>query len=98
MMTPVLFFQAVMGMINAFQTFTQAYVMTEGGPSNATLFYVLYLYKQAFQSYKMGYACALAWLLFLVILALMVLMNLLQLRDSKRTASRRKHRGEEGAV
>lgn len=74
MMTPVLFFQAVMGMINAFQTFTQAYVMTEGGPSNATLFYVLYLYKQAFQSYKMGYACALAWVLFLIILALTVLV------------------------
>lgn len=74
MMTPVLFFQTVMGMINAFQTFTQAYVMTEGGPSNATLFYVLYLYKQAFQSYKMGYACVLAWVLFLIILALTMLL------------------------
>lgn len=50
--------------------------MTEGGPSNATLFYVLYLYKQAFQSYKMGYACALAWVLFLIILALTVLVFL----------------------
>jgi multiple sugar transport system permease protein len=48
--------------------------MTDGGPSNATLFYVLYLYKQAFESFKMGYACCLAWILFLIVLALTVVV------------------------
>jgi multiple sugar transport system permease protein len=57
-------------MIGSFQVFERAYVMTGGGPNYATTVYVLYLYQNAFQSFKMGYASALAWLLFLIILAL----------------------------
>ncbi|MGQ9629228.1 MAG: carbohydrate ABC transporter permease [bacterium] len=68
MMTPVIFFNLVMGVIGSFQVFTQAYVMTQGGPLNASLFYVLYLYRRAFQDLQMGYASALAWILFIVIL------------------------------
>jgi multiple sugar transport system permease protein len=69
MMSPVIFFNLVMGVIGSFQTFTQAYIMTQGGPQNASLFYILYLYQRAFQELRMGYASALAWILFLVILA-----------------------------
>ncbi|MGC9064733.1 MAG: carbohydrate ABC transporter permease [bacterium] len=70
MISPVIFFQLIMGIIGSFQVFTQAYIMTNGGPNYATLFYVLYLYQNAFQWFKMGYASALAWVLFLVILIL----------------------------
>jgi multiple sugar transport system permease protein len=74
MMTPVIFFNLVLGMIAAFQTFAQAFVMTGGGPRYATLFYVLYLYQNAFQFFRMGYAAALAWILFLIIFALTVVV------------------------
>jgi multiple sugar transport system permease protein len=74
LMTPVLLFTLVMGVIGTFQTFTQAYIMTGGGPANATLFYLLYLYKNAFNWFEMGYASALAWLLFLIILILTVIL------------------------
>ncbi|MGH2551804.1 MAG: carbohydrate ABC transporter permease [Thermomicrobiales bacterium] len=67
MMTPTIFFNLVIGLIGAFQTFTQAYVMTEGGPSDSSLFYVFYLYRTAFTESRMGYACALSWLLFFII-------------------------------
>jgi multiple sugar transport system permease protein len=70
MLSPVLFFNVVMGIIATFQYFTNAYVMTNGGPGRATLFYNLYLYQNAFSYFKMGYASALAWILFLIILAL----------------------------
>jgi multiple sugar transport system permease protein len=70
MLSPVLFFNLVMGVIDAFQYFTNAYVMTNGGPGRATLFYNLFLYQNAFRYYKMGYASALAWVLFLLILVL----------------------------
>lgn len=77
MISPALFFSLVMGLIGGFQVFTQAFVMTgtaqpgsEGGPNNATLFMVLYLYKKAFMDFKMGYASAIAWVLFFIILAL----------------------------
>lgn len=69
MLTPVIFYELIMTLIESFKMFTQAYVMTEGGPRNASLFYVYYLYRNAFQYYEMGYASALAWILFLVILA-----------------------------
>ncbi len=69
-MTPVLFFNLIMGIIGSFQVFTQGYVMTNGGPSNASLFYVLYLYWNAFNYFRMGYASALAWVLFAIILAM----------------------------
>jgi multiple sugar transport system permease protein len=74
LMTPALFFQLVTGLIAALQVFTQPYVMTNGGPNEATLFYVLYLYRNAFQYFKMGYASALAWVLFVYILVLTLLI------------------------
>lgn len=74
MITPVLFYQLVTGIISALQVFTQALIMTEGGPHNATLFYMLYLYRNAFQFFKMGYASLLAWILFFYILALTALV------------------------
>ena len=66
LMSPIIFYNVVIGIINGFQTFTQAYIMTNGGPANASLFYVLHLYRQAFMFSNMGYACAMAWLLFIV--------------------------------
>lgn len=72
MLTPVIFFNLVMGIITSFQVFVNAYVMTNGGPANATLVYVLYLYKEGFQFLHMGYASALAWVLFLIVLVLTV--------------------------
>lgn len=78
-MTPVLLFNLVMGIIGSFQVFTQGYVMTNGGPSNASLFYVLYLYWNAFNYFKMGYASALAWVLF----AIIMVMTLLIFRSSE---------------
>ncbi len=66
--TPAIFFNLVMGIIGSFQVFTQAYLMTAGGPQKSTLFYVLYLYNRAFQDFQMGYASALAWVLFVIIL------------------------------
>lgn len=74
LMTPALFFQLVTGLIAALQVFTQPYVMTNGGPNDATLAFVLYLYRNAFQYFKMGYASALAWVLFVYILLLTLLI------------------------
>lgn len=74
MLSPTIFFNLVMGIIGTFQTFGQAYVMTQGGPANSTLFYGYYLYKTAFMDFKMGYASALAWLLFVIIMALTMLV------------------------
>ena len=74
MISPAIFFQLVTGMIAALQVFTDAYVMTAGGPNNATLFYVLHLYRQSFRYLRMGFASALAWLLFAYILALTLLI------------------------
>ncbi|MBW3624652.1 MAG: sugar ABC transporter permease, partial [Armatimonadetes bacterium] len=70
MLTPTIFFNLVMSVIGSFQVFTQAYVMTAGGPAKATLFYVLLLYQQAFDFLRFGYASAMAWILFVVIAAL----------------------------
>lgn len=80
MLTPTLLFNLVMGIIGSFQTFTQAFIMTNGGPQDATLFYVLYLYQKAFQQFKMGYASAMAWILFAIVLSL----TLTLLRSSRR--------------
>ncbi|HEY9076699.1 MAG TPA: sugar ABC transporter permease [Anaerolineaceae bacterium] len=74
LMTPVLFFQLVVGVINALQVFTQAYIMTGGGPNRATLFVILYLYQNAFQYQRMGFASALAWVLFILIMVLTLLI------------------------
>ncbi|MCL6431022.1 MAG: sugar ABC transporter permease [Anaerolineae bacterium] len=74
MISPAMLFNVIMGLIGGFQYFTQAYVMTQGGPLHSTLFYALYLYRNAFQYLKMGYACAMAWLLFLITLACTVIV------------------------
>ena len=70
LMSPVIFFNLIMGIIGTFQIFTAGYLITNGGPQNATLFYVLYLYRNAFQYLRMGYAAALAWVLFFIIMGL----------------------------
>jgi multiple sugar transport system permease protein len=70
MLSPTLFFQLIMTIIGTFQVFEAAYVLTSGGPVHATLFYVLYLFQQAFQYLRMGYASAMAWVLLLIVLAL----------------------------
>jgi multiple sugar transport system permease protein len=74
LLTPTIFFNLVLSIIGTAQTFTQAFVATNGGPLNATLFYVLYLYRQAFQLFHMGYASALAWALFIIVLVLTLLV------------------------
>jgi len=68
MISPVILFNVTLGLIGSFQYFTQAYVMTQGGPNNASLFFALYLYQQAFQYLHLGYGAAMAWLLFVLIL------------------------------
>ncbi|MFC1672079.1 carbohydrate ABC transporter permease [Planctomycetota bacterium] len=73
MITPVIFFQLTMGLIGSFQIFSQAYVMSGRGIDNSTLFYVYYLFEQAFRYFRMGYASAMAWVLFAGILAVTVL-------------------------
>jgi multiple sugar transport system permease protein len=74
MMTPVIFFNMVMGIIGGLQEFVIPFIMTGGGPADSSLFLVLYLYRNAFEFFKMGYASALAWLLFIYILILTVLI------------------------
>ncbi len=68
--SPVIFFNLILSVIGTFQYFTQAFVMTggAGGPAKSTLFYALYLYQNAFQYFRMGYACAMAWVLFVLTL------------------------------
>lgn len=75
-MSPHIFFTMVMGFIGAAQYFTQAYVMTggTGGPVDSTRFFSLYLFQNAFQYWKMGYACSMAWILFIVILLFTTLL------------------------
>jgi multiple sugar transport system permease protein len=68
MMTPVIFLTAVLGIIGSFQVFTPALLVTGGGPANATVFLVLYLYWNGWSYFKMGYASAMAWTLLLMIL------------------------------
>ncbi len=80
MLTPYIFFNLVMGMIGTLQVFTEAYVMTAGGPADSTLFYVYALFNEAFRYLHMGYASAMAWFLFLIIMSL----TAVQLALSKR--------------
>jgi oligogalacturonide transport system permease protein len=68
MITPVLFFNVLMQMVNTFQDFTGAFVITNGGPMHATYLFALKLYDEAFHYFKMGYASALSWVLFVLIL------------------------------
>jgi len=74
LMSPVIFFNFVMNVIGSFQAFTAGYLITDGGPKDTTLFFVLHLYRNAFQYLKMGYACAMAWVLFLIITLLTVVV------------------------
>ncbi|MCD5316592.1 sugar ABC transporter permease [Kineosporia babensis] len=71
LLSPIIFFNLVLGIIGAFQSFTQAFIVSDGrgGPSDSTLFFTLYLYQQGFQNFNMGYASALAWLLLIIIAA-----------------------------
>jgi multiple sugar transport system permease protein len=71
-LSPLIFYNFVMGIIGSFQVFTQAYTMTGPGPDNATLFYVLSLYRTAFEFHNMGYASAMAWVLFVIVLLLTI--------------------------
>ncbi|WP_139997298.1 carbohydrate ABC transporter permease [Paenibacillus paridis] len=79
-MTPTIFFNMVMMQIGAFQSFDSVYVMTQGGPNNATLLYVVYLYRVAFTETKIGYASALSWILFIII----VVLTLITFRTSRK--------------
>ncbi|HHY81714.1 MAG TPA: sugar ABC transporter permease [Clostridiales bacterium] len=74
MMSSTIFFNLVMGIINGLQTFTQSFIMTQGGPNNGSLFFVYYLYREAFELQEMGKACAIAWVLFIIIFALTMLV------------------------
>ncbi|MBC8064166.1 MAG: sugar ABC transporter permease [Chlorobia bacterium] len=69
-LSPVIFFNLILGFIGAFQVFTQAYIMTGGGPNNSTLFYALSLFRNAFEYFKLGKASAMAWLLFLILMVI----------------------------
>ncbi len=80
MLSPIILFNFVVGIIASFQVFTQAYLMTRGGPANSTMFYVLYLYNVSFWYGRMGYGSALAWALFMIIL----IFTLLQIKITDR--------------
>lgn len=79
MISPVILFNVVMGIIGAFQVFTEPYIMTGGGPEDRTRFVAMFIYDQAFQYQRLGYASAVAWVLFLII----VVLTLLALRLSR---------------
>jgi len=74
MITPVIFFNLIMGVIGSFQYFTQAFIMTQGGPEDSTNFYALYLFNRAWRYLDMGYASAMAWILFVVVMVFTVLI------------------------
>ncbi len=80
MLSPYIFFNLIMGIIGTMQIFTQAYIITQGGPVDSTLFYVYNLFNYAFRYFHMGQASAMAWILFLIILAL----TLIQLKVAPR--------------
>ncbi|MEJ7838438.1 MAG: sugar ABC transporter permease [Thermomicrobiales bacterium] len=75
LMTPTIFFNLLLGIIGSFQVFNAAFIMTGGGPVNSTRFYMLHLYETAFQDSRMGYACAMAVALFMVVLAVTLFVN-----------------------
>jgi len=80
MLSPTIFFNLVLGIIGSFQVFTSVFVMTNGGPGTASLMLVLYIYRNAFQNFNMGYASLLAWILFCIVL----ILTLIQFRVSRR--------------
>jgi multiple sugar transport system permease protein len=74
LLSHVTFFNLILGIIGALQVFTEAFVLTEGGPNNSTLLLSVYLYRNAFEFLKMGYASAIAWVMFLIVLMLTLLV------------------------
>ncbi|HZO90846.1 MAG TPA: sugar ABC transporter permease [Chthonomonadaceae bacterium] len=80
MLSPVIFFNLIMAIIGTLQAFAIPYIMTGGGPARATYFYTMYLYDNAFRYLKMGYACSMAWIQFLLV----VLLSALAFWSSKR--------------
>jgi multiple sugar transport system permease protein len=80
LLTPTIFFNTVLGIIGAMQTFAAAFIATEGGPGFATWFFALHIWKQAFDYFNMGYASALAWFFAILI----VVLTLIQMRLSRR--------------
>lgn len=74
LISPTIFFNVIMAVIGSFQYFTQAFVMTEGGPLKSTLFYNLLLYTTAYKDYEMGYAAAMAWIMFAIIMVFSLLV------------------------
>ncbi len=80
MISPVLLFTGVMGLIGGFQEFARAFIMTGGGPWDSTLFYCLHLFNSAFTEFRLGYASAMAWVLFAVILIATALVMRLSMR------------------
>jgi multiple sugar transport system permease protein len=75
MLTPTIFFQLVIELIDSFKVFTEAFVITQGGPLRATYFFLLYFYEEAFQNFNLGYASALALVLALIILVTTIFVN-----------------------
>ncbi|RLD00951.1 MAG: ABC transporter permease, partial [Chloroflexi bacterium] len=75
LLTPTLFFQLIVEMIESFKVFTQAFVITKGGPLKATYFYLYYFYEEAFQNFNMGYASALALVLVIIIMTATIILN-----------------------
>jgi multiple sugar transport system permease protein len=73
-MTPTIFYNLVTGIIGTFQVFNQAYIMTQGGPNNSTMFYIYYLYRVAFNQSDIAYASTLAWVLFGIVLVITVML------------------------
>jgi multiple sugar transport system permease protein len=80
MLSPVILFNLILGIIGSFQIFTSAYLLTDGGPRNSTLFSVLYLFRIGFEQFEMGYAAAFSWLIFAVILVFTMIQLLLSKR------------------
>ena len=74
MLTPTIFLNLILQIINGFRVFTESYVITDGGPLDSTLSYVLYLYRRAFTYFDMGYSCALAWILVAIIAVFTVII------------------------
>lgn len=74
MLTPTIFFNLIMQIVNGFRVFTESYIITDGGPMDSTLSYVLYLYRRAFTYFDMGYSCALAWILVAIIAVFTIIL------------------------
>ncbi|WP_101908996.1 carbohydrate ABC transporter permease [Marasmitruncus massiliensis] len=74
MLTPMIFFNLILQIINGFRVFTESYIITNGGPLDSTLSYVLYLYRRAFTYFDMGYSCAMAWILVAIIAVFTVIL------------------------